>query len=69
METILTGGDDYEVLATLPADAVDAFCHAALAASAKVSEIGTIAAGEGAASFIDERGKKLRFARPSFSHF
>jgi thiamine-monophosphate kinase len=66
METILTGGDDYEVLAT---HAVDAFCRAAQAANTKISEIGTIAAGEGTASFIDERGKKLRLARPSFSHF
>jgi thiamine-monophosphate kinase len=69
METILTGGDDYEVLATLPADAVDTFCRAAQAANTKISEIGTIAAGEGTARFNDGRGKELSFARPSFSHF
>ena len=66
METILTGGDDYEVLAT---HAVDAFCRAAQAANTKISEIGTIAAGEGTARFNDGRGKELSFARPSFSHF
>ena len=69
METILTGGDDYEVLATLPADAVDAFCRAAQAANTKITEIGTVAAGEGTARFNDGRGKELSFARPSFSHF
>ena len=40
---------------------MDAFCRAAQAANTKISEIGTIAAGEGTASFIDERGKKLSF--------
>ena len=69
METILTGGDDYEVLATLPADAVDAFRRAAQAANTKITEIGTVAAGEGTARFNDGRGKELSFARPSFSHF
>jgi thiamine-monophosphate kinase len=69
METILTGGDDYEVLAALPADGVDAFCHAALAASTTVSEIGTLGAGEGTARFFDQCGRTLRLARPSFSHF
>jgi thiamine-monophosphate kinase len=69
VETILTGGDDCEVLATLPADAVDAFCRAAPAAGTKVTGIGTIAAGEGTARFIDRCGRTLSFARPSFSHF
>ena len=69
VETILTGGDDYEVLATLPADDLHVFSEAARAANVKVTEIGTIAAGEGTARFIDGSGKALRFARSSFSHF
>ncbi len=69
VETILTGGDDYEVLATIPADVVPAFFNAALTADVKVTEIGRIAAGEGTARFMGEHGEVLRFAWPSFSHF
>lgn len=69
VETILTGGDDYEVLATIPADVVPAFFTAALAADVKVTEIGRIAAGEGIARFVSEHGEVLSLARPSFSHF
>ena len=69
LETILSGGDDYEVLATLPADDLHAFSEAARAANVKVTEIGRIAAGGGTVRFVSELGEVLRFARPSFSHF
>jgi thiamine-monophosphate kinase len=69
VETILTGGDDYEILATIPVDAVPAFFNAALTANVTVTEIGRIAAGEGTARLVGEHGEVLRFARPSFSHF
>jgi thiamine-monophosphate kinase len=69
VETILTGGDDYEVIATLPAAAVEAFRQAASAAYVAVTEIGKVVVGEGTAHFLDRKRKMLRFARPSFSHF
>lgn len=69
VETILTGGDDYEVLATLPADDLHDFSEAARTANVKVTEIGRIAAGEGTVRFVSEHGEVLSFARPSFSHF
>ena len=69
VETILTGGDDYEVIATVPADAEHAFFDAARVANIKVTEIGRIAAGEGTARFVNLQGKVVSFARPSFSHF
>jgi thiamine-monophosphate kinase len=69
VETILTGGDDYEVIATLPAGAVEAFRRAASAAHVAVTEIGKVVAGEGTARFLDRRGKMLTFTRPSYSHF
>ena len=69
VETILTGGDDYEVIATLPAGAVEAFRQAASAAHVAVTEIGKVVVGEGTARFLDRKRKMLRFARPSFSHF
>ena len=44
------------------------FQAAARAAKVTVSEIGTIAAGEGA-RFLGADGKALAFKRASFSHF
>jgi thiamine-monophosphate kinase len=69
IETIITGGDDYEVLACVPAAQVDAFCRQASAAGVAVTEIGTVTAGQGQARFLDAHGKPLTLAHPSFSHF
>jgi thiamine-monophosphate kinase len=75
IETVLTGGDDYEVLATLPPDRVDAFCRAAATAGVAVADIGEIVpdgAGAGASAeprFLGADGKPLAFAHPSYSHF
>jgi thiamine-monophosphate kinase len=67
IETVLTGGDDYEIVLTLPPDRLDDFHAAAKAAGIGVSEIGTVQAGEGA-RFMHE-GEALTFAQPSYSHF
>jgi thiamine-monophosphate kinase len=69
IETIITGGDDFEVLACVPAGKVEALLRDAAAAGVAVTEIGTVAAGEGETGFRDRKGKLLAFARPSFSHF
>jgi thiamine-monophosphate kinase len=69
LETILTGGDDYEILATVPPAKVAAFQRAASHAGVSVTEIGTITAGKAAPRFLRNDGKPLRFAHPSFSHF
>jgi thiamine-monophosphate kinase len=69
IETILTGGDDYEVLATVPARKVAALRRRASAAGVAVTEIGTVAAGRGTARFVGRDGKRLVFAQASFSHF
>ena len=70
IETIVTGGDDYEVLACVPVDEVAALCTAASAVGIALTEIGTVvAAGEGQAHFLDAQGKPLELARPAFSHF
>jgi thiamine-monophosphate kinase len=69
IETILTGGDDYEVLACVPADKVEALRQQASAAGVPISEIGVVAAGEGGARFVGMDGEPLVFARTSFSHF
>lgn len=68
VETILTGGEDYEVIATIPPAAVDAFRREASAAQIAVTEIGVVTAGKGP-RFRDRNGKVLAFIRPSYSHF
>jgi thiamine-monophosphate kinase len=68
LETALTGGDDYEILCTVPPAKAGSFRAAAQAANVPVTEIGVIAAGEGA-RFRDAQGQPLTFKRMSFSHF
>jgi thiamine-monophosphate kinase len=68
LETVLTGGDDFEILCTVPRDKAGSFRAAAMAAGVPVAEIGTVAAGEGA-RFVDTAGSPMTFARLSFSHF
>jgi len=68
LETALTGGDDFEIVCTVPAGKADSFRAAAKAAKVAVTEIGEIAAGEGV-RFMDSAGRALAFKRTSFSHF
>ena len=69
METALTGGDDYEVVATVPAPAIDALMTQATAAGVALTEIGIVRADGPQVRFLDPAGKPLLFKRPSFSHF
>jgi thiamine-monophosphate kinase len=66
-ETTLSGGDDYEILLTLPSERLEAFRAAATKAGVVATEIGRIVAGQGARFMRD--GKALDFARASYSHF
>lgn len=68
LEPALTGGDDYEILCTVPPANIDRFRVAAMMAKTAVTPIGTIAEGEGAA-FRKSDGTTLEFKRASFSHF
>lgn len=67
LETILTGGDDYEIVLTLAPEKLAAFRAAAAKAGVAATEIGRVTAGQGARFIRD--GKALSFARPSYSHF
>ncbi|MFZ5691964.1 MAG: thiamine-phosphate kinase [Pseudomonadota bacterium] len=69
IEAIATGGDDYEILAAVPAGKVAAFHDQARAASIPVTEIGEIAEGSEPPQVIDANSKMLAFARSAFSHF
>ncbi|MBS0535579.1 MAG: thiamine-phosphate kinase [Proteobacteria bacterium] len=64
----LSGGDDYEILCTVPPANIDRFRVAAMAAKTAVTDIGVIAEGEGA-RFRNADGSALAFAHMSFSHF
>jgi thiamine-monophosphate kinase len=69
IETILTGGDDYEIVATVPAGRLERLRQQASAAGVAVTEIGKVVSGKGRARLIGSDGKPLVFAHPSFSHF
>ncbi|MCC6887840.1 MAG: thiamine-phosphate kinase, partial [Hyphomicrobiales bacterium] len=68
-EDMLTGGDDYEILCSVPEDRLDRFSKMASAARVEVSAIGRIAEQAAGVRFLDQDGAPLVFARPSFSHF
>jgi thiamine-monophosphate kinase len=69
IERALTGGDDYEVVATVPSAACEALKAAAAAAGVPLADIGVVEAGEGQVRFLDAAGKPLVFKQNSFSHF
>jgi thiamine-monophosphate kinase len=69
IEAILTGGDDYEIVATVTAGRVATLRQQAAAAGVAVTEIGTVVAGQGKARLIGANGKPLALSHPSFSHF
>ncbi len=66
--TILSGGDDYEIVCTVRPARLAAFMAAGRAVGVPVTDIGRVVRGAGA-SFCQPDGKVLSFARPSFSHF
>ena len=69
LETLIAGGDDYEILCTIAEDRVEAFAQAARAAGVAVSSIGTVVAGSAVPKFIDGQGREIALERLSYSHF
>ncbi|GLK82498.1 thiamine-phosphate kinase [Ancylobacter defluvii] len=76
LETALTGGDDYEILATVPHDRLDALSMVATAAGFGLTVIGAThaidpaadPAGAGLAVRAPD-GSEMALSRRSFSHF
>lgn len=68
LETIATGGDDYEILCTVPESGVAAFTEAARHAGTPVTRIGTVGAPGGRLVLRDKAGER-RFTRGSYGHF
>jgi len=69
IDSIVSGGDDYEILCAIPENRLEAFEHAAALAGVAVRSIGTIIAGSAVPSFIDAQGREIAFKRLSYSHF
>jgi thiamine-monophosphate kinase len=69
IETIVAGGDDYEILCTIPDSRFEAFAEAARLAGVPVTSIGTVLAGAAAPRFLDARGGEITLQRLSYSHF
>ncbi|WP_424631083.1 thiamine-phosphate kinase [Bradyrhizobium sp. SYSU BS000235] len=69
LENIVAGGDDYEVLCTVPENRWDAFSAAALEANTLVTSIGRVVAGQVAPRFVDGDGNPIILKRLSYSHF
>ena len=68
-DAALVGGDDYELLASVPAGSTAAFEAGAGAAHVDVSRVGWVVAGPAPPEFIGADGALRKFARGSFSHF
>ncbi len=67
---LLTGGDDYEILAAIPADRARGFAVDAERAGVPVTQIGSLEPAPPAGStFIDRSGATLNLPVRSFSHF
>jgi len=69
LATALTGGDDYEILLTVPASAAEAFAAACREDGVPVATIGTIIEGEAPPVVNGSDGRPLDLPRRSFDHF
>jgi thiamine-monophosphate kinase len=69
IEAIVSGGDDYEILCTIPENRFEAFARAAEAAKVTVTSIGTVIADTSAPKFLDAQGTEIALPRLSYSHF
>jgi thiamine-monophosphate kinase len=69
IEAIVSGGDDYEILCTIPENRFEAFARAAEAAKVTVTSIGTVIADTSAPKFLDAQGREIALPRLSYSHF
>lgn len=68
METILTGGDDYEILFAAPPEAAGAIAQLARKLQLAVTRIGHVEAGDGV--LVSGRdGQPLTLAKGGFQHF
>ena len=68
IETVLTGGDDYEIVAAVPENRLHPLREAAARVGIAVTTIGRIEEGEGV-TVAGPDGRPVALKRASFSHF
>ena len=69
IEAAVSGGDDYEILCTIPENRWESFAATARQIGVQVSSIGRIEAAAAAPRFLDAAGQPVAFKRLSYSHF
>ena len=62
IETLVSGGDDYEILCAIPEDRFEAFAQAPALAGVAVTSIGTVIAAASPPRFLDARAGTLRYS-------
>ncbi|MFT3731387.1 MAG: thiamine-phosphate kinase [Hyphomicrobium sp.] len=67
-KTVLSGGDDYELLIAVPPSSVVAFRDGAAAAGVNVSELGVLRREPGL-EIVDSRGRPIKIERSGYDHF
>ena len=69
LETLISGGDDYEILCAVAQADVAAFMQDAGLAGVAVAQIGIVTAQSRPPRFLDPQGRPMRLQRLSYSHF
>jgi thiamine-monophosphate kinase len=68
LDRLVTGGDDYEILATVPPGRLEAFLERSRVGGVATSAIGTVTEGKGLPVFRFG-GTERRYQHGSYSHF
>lgn len=68
-ETLVAGGDDYEILCTMPDARLASFMAQAEEAGVSAAVIGEVVAGDAPPCFVDGAGREIALKRRSYSHF
>jgi thiamine-monophosphate kinase len=69
IEALISGGDDYEVLCTVPESRLSGFVSAAKAQGVEATAIGVIREGTAPPRFVAAGGRAIALKRGSYSHF
>jgi thiamine-monophosphate kinase len=69
LETLITGGDDSEIVCTVPPARWDDFAGQAARAGVAVTRLGTVTEGREPPRFLAPGGETMVLSRRSFSHF
>ncbi len=68
IEAIVSGGDDYEILCTIPEDRLGSFGQSAIRAGVSIALIGVVVSGASTPRLFDG-GREMPLSRLSYSHF